>query len=131
MLEKTDKKLTELTNNYQNQTLVFADRFPLQYFFKDYSLNYLAAFPGCAHETEASPATISHLIEYVKNNNIKYIYTIELSNKSIAETIAKATDAEIVTFHSAHNISSDDFKNGLTYAEIMENNYKILEKSLK
>ena len=131
ILAKIDEKLENLTKSHQNQTLVFADRFPFAYFFKDYNLDYIAAFPGCAHESEASPTTITKLTEYVKEYGIHYIYTIELSDQKIARTIAETTGAEILTLNSAHNISAEDFENGQTYAEIMENNYNILEKSLK
>ena len=131
LLQKTDKKYEELIKNAKKQTLVFADRFPLAYFVNDYDLDYIAAFPGCAHETEASPSTVADLIDYIKAHNIKYIFVIELSDQKIANSIAEATNTEILEFHSAHNISENDFKNGKTYAEIMENNLKNLEKALK
>lgn len=111
------------------QTLVFADRFPFYYFTHDYGYNYYAAYPGCAEHTEANPKTIAKLIEYVKKSHVKTIYTIELSDQKIAKTIASATGASIQTFHSAHNISKEDFENGVTYADLLEQNLAILKEN--
>ena len=111
------------------QTLIFADRFPFYYFTHDYGYNYYAAYPGCAEHTEANPKTIAKLIEYVKKSHVKTIYTIELSDQKIAKTIASATGASIQTFHSAHNISKEDFENGVTYADLLEQNLAILKEN--
>ena len=39
----------------ERNTLVFADRFPMRYFTLEYGLNYYAAFPGCASESNPRP----------------------------------------------------------------------------
>ena len=60
-LEAYSAELTELDALFKSvveiarsKTLVFADRFPMRYFTKEYGLEYYAAFPGCASETEPS-----------------------------------------------------------------------------
>lgn len=37
--------------NGVRKTLVFADRFPMRYFTREYGLTYYAAYPGCASQT--------------------------------------------------------------------------------
>jgi len=131
-------KLTELDANFQKivdngkrKTLVFGDRFPLRYFVDDYGLNYFAAFPGCSEQTEASSNTVAFLIGKIKTENIPVVFKIEMSSGSIAKTIADETGAKVLTFNSAHNISIDDFRSGLTYVKIMEENLKAFEEALK
>lgn len=126
-----DSEIRDIVNNSSKKTLIFADRFPLLYFTREYNLDYYAAFPGCAHETEASAKTIAFLIEKVKRENIPVIFTIELSNGNIAETIKKETGVKVSTFETAHNVTKKDFDNGITYVDLMKRNIKSLKEALK
>lgn len=130
-LDALDKKFQDIVNNGSRRTLVFGDRFPLRYFVEDYNLTYFAAFPGCSEQNEASSKTISFLVKKVQNEQIPVVLKIELTNDNIAQTIAKESGAKVLTFNSAHNISAEDFKNGRSYADIMEANLAVLEEALK
>lgn len=109
--------------------LIFADRFPFAYFVQEYGYKYLAAFPGCAEQTEADASTIAKLTDAIKEQKITTIYTIELSNAKIANTISTSTDAKIRTLQSGHNITQHDFENGLTMVDIYRNNYTTLKEA--
>lgn len=130
-LEELDHNFKDVVNNSNRKVLIFADRFPFRYFVDDYGLSYYAAFPGCSSETEASAKTISFLIDKVKKDNIPVILTIEFSNKKIAKTISKETGAKVLELNSAHNISKEDFENGKTYLDIMNDNLEVLKEALK
>lgn len=108
--------------------IVVADRFPFRYFADEFGLKYAAAFSGCSEQTEASAKTISFLINKVKQDKIKKIYKIELSNGKIAETVSKDTGAEVLELHSAHNVTADDFSKGVTYVDLMKRNLVALSK---
>lgn len=129
-LADLDLKFQNIVNNGNRKTIVFGDRFPLRYFVDDYGLNYFAAFPGCSDQTEASSKTITFLVQKIKSEHIPVVFKIEMSSGNIAKTIADETDAKVLTFNAAHNISADDFKNGRTYIEIMEENLVALEEAL-
>lgn len=126
-----DSEIRDIVNNSSKKTLIFADRFPLLYFTREYNLDYYAAFPGCAHETEASAKTIAFLIEKVKRENIPVIFTIELSSGNIAETIKKETGAKVRIFETAHNVTKKDFDNGITYVDLIKRNINVLKEALK
>lgn len=129
-LEQLDQSFQKVVDNAERKTVIFGDRFPLRYFVEEYGLTYFAAFPGCAEDTEPSAATITFLVDKVKEENIPVVFHIELSNEKIADTICESTGAEKVLFHSCHNISKDDFSAGVTYLELMEQNVSALEKAL-
>ena len=129
-LEELDKSFEKLAQS-ATKPLIVADRFPFYYLVHDYNLDYYAAFPGCAEESEASASTIAKLIDIVKEKQISTIFTIELSDQKVAKTIAEATGAEVSILHSAHNITSNDYENGATYYDLMKYNLGILEKALK
>ena len=129
-LADLDQKFQSIVDNSSRRTLVFGDRFPLRYFVDDYNLEYFAAFPGCSEQNEASSKTISYLVNKIKTEEIPVVLKIELTSDDIAQTIANETGAKVLVFSAAHNISAEDFKNGRTYADIMEANLAVLEEAL-
>ena len=129
-LKDIDQKIREIVKNAKRKVLVFADRFPFRYFVDEYGLDYLAAFPGCSEQTEASSSTIAELTDKVKSEKVPVVLKIELTSDALAKTIASETGAAIRTFSAAHNISQADFESGKTYADIMTDNLKVLEEAL-
>ena len=128
-LEALDSNFQKLSAT-KTGTLIVADRFPFHYFVDDYHFDYAAALPGCSEHTEASPKTITELIQKASQSSPKIIFKLELSDGKIADTIAKATNAKILTWHSAHNISQSDFDAGKTYIDIMRENLTNLSEAL-
>lgn len=130
-LSDIDQKIRNVVANSNKKELIFGDRFPFRYFANEYGLNYYAAFPGCSEQTEASSRTIAFLINRAKSDNIKVILKTELTSDKLAKSIADEVGAKVLTLNVAHNISSEDFDNGVTYADIMENNIEVLKEALK
>ena len=126
-IAEVDKDLHQAIDGKISE-IVVADRFPFRYFADEFGLKYAAAFSGCSEQTEASAKTISFLINKVKQEKIKKIYMIELSNGKIAETVSKDTGAEVLELHSAHNVTADDFSKGVTYVDLMKRNLLALSK---
>lgn len=129
-LETLDAEFREITTNAKRNTFVFADRYPLAYFSKEYGIEHHAAFSGCSEDTEPSAATVARLIDKVREDNIPIILKIELSSDSIANAISKETGAKVETFYSCHNISLEDFKSGETYLSLMQKNVDTLRDAL-
>lgn len=129
-LEELDAAFREVIGDAQRDTLFFGDRFPLLYFVREYGLNYYAAFPGCASETEPSAATVAKLIDLVREEAAPVVYQIELSNGNIARSIADSSGARVETFYTCHNITADDFNAGETYLSLMQRNVDSLKEAL-
>lgn len=110
--------------------MIFADRFPFLYFAKEYDIEWYAAFPTCAAESEPSAKTIAELISKVNKDGIPVIYTLELSSGKTAKTIAEETGAKILTFHSIQNVTETDFSAGETYISLMQRNADALREGL-
>lgn len=117
-------------DNAKLKKIVVADRFPLIYFTEYYGLEYVAAFGGCEHDTDASLHTVAHLIDTVKKDNITAVYRIGGSGLSVADAVSKGTGAKILELHSFQNISDSEFQNGITYIHIMNKNTEALRKGL-
>lgn len=125
-----DGEFREVVANAENNLLIFGDRFPFRYLADEYGLDYYAAFPGCAGDTEPSAATMVFLIDKVKEEKVPCVLKMELSNSDIADAIAEATGTEVKIFYSCHNLSAEDFENGETYLSMMHKNVETLKEVL-
>lgn len=125
-----DQQIRDIVNNSKRKELIFGDRFPFRYFTNEYGIKYYAAFPGCAEASEASAKTVSFLINKVKKDKIPVVLKLELSSGKIADNIAKETNTKVMMLHSAHNVSAEDFKKGVTYVDIMKDNIEVLKEAL-
>ncbi len=130
-LKQLSGKFRDIVNNGNRYTVIFGDRFPFRYFAEEYGLDYRAAFPGCSAESEPGAKTVAYLIDKVRQEQIPYIFYIEFSNQKIAKSIQEETGAEPLLFHSCHNLSADEMKQGVTYLELMEENAENLKEALK
>ena len=125
-----DRRFGELLAG-ESRYFVFGDRFPLLYFFKEYNLNYYAAFPGCSSETEPSAQTVAFRTDELKEDyTLNAVFCIELSNRKLAETLASENGLQTFEFHTCHNITADDFEAGESYVSIMERNFQMLKTVL-
>lgn len=134
--EKYENKLSALDEKFERLTddrrvmVVFADRFPFRYFADEYDIRYLAAFPGCSSESEPSAATVSEIIDTVKKEKIPVVFYTETSNGTLADTISAETGAKKELFHSCHTVTEEQLKDGITYIDLMEQNYEALKKAI-
>ena len=129
-IEALDARFADLCESAPRKLLVFADRFPMLYFCREYGLDYRAAFHGCSGDTEPSLATIKFLIDKVENENIPVVYTIDFGTKKVAAVVSECTGAAIETIYSMQTVSRADFDAGETYLTLMERNYEALRKGL-
>ena len=129
-LSELDQEFREVVDNAKRDIMIFGDRFPFRYFADEYGLEYYAAFPGCAGDTEPSAATMAFLIEKVREEQVPAVLKMELSNDDIANAVAEATGTEVKVFNSCHNLSADDFENGETYLSMMQKNVETLKEVL-
>lgn len=136
-----NESLSELDAEYEKavgeasvKTLVFADRFPFLYLFKDYGLQYFAAFSGCSTETSASPETVAFLAGKLNELNLRYILQIEGQTHDIAISVRDASESKnqtITSLNSLQTITANDVKNGVTYLSVMQSNLETLKTVLK
>ena len=129
-LEALDKEFRDVIDNAKRKEIIVGDRFPFLYFVKEFGLKYYAAFPGCAKETEANPATVAFLIDKVKEDGIPVVFHIEMSNEQMSRSIAEATGAKNELLNAVHNVTAEQFKNGTTYIDLMKHNVSVLKEAL-
>ena len=129
-LQALDSEISDIVSNAKRNTVVFGDRFPFLYFVTDYSLEYECAFPGCSSETEPSISTVTHMIDFTRENKIPVVFYLEFSNGKVAKLISEDTGAKTMLFSSCHNVTKDEFADGATYISLMEQNANALKEAL-
>ena len=129
-IKEVDSKIQNIIDNKVRDTLIFADKMPMQYFIDYYNLKVSAAFNGCSTETEPSAKTIAYLQNKVKDENIPVVLYIELNPGNVAKTIAEETNTEAMQIQTLHRVSLDDFNNKETWVSLMTRNLEVLKKAL-
>lgn len=121
-------RLTELDDRYRaglavcdKRIFLHGGHFAFGYLANRYGLRYESAYAVSA-DAEPSPAKIANLISRMRANGLRYIFTEELVEPRVADTIARETGARILMLHGAHNISRDDLASGATFFSLMERN---------
>ena len=129
-LQALDSEISDIVSNAKRNTVVFGDRFPFLYFVTDYSIEYECAFPGCSSETEPSISTVTHMIDFTRENQIPVVFYLEFSNGKVAKLISEDTGAKTMRFSSCHNVTKDEYADGATYISLMEQNASALREAL-
>ena len=129
-LDALDATLCSVVGQARHTTLVFGDRFPFLYLAHDLGLTCYAAFPGCSTASEPSAQTVARLIDVVRAEQIQVIFFIELSDRRLADAVARETGAQVLPLNSCHNSSVWDFENGETYISLMRANAENLKAAL-
>ena len=129
-LKELDNEFRTIVENAKTKEIIFADKFPLQYFAKEYGLKYYAAFPGCGSDMEPSAKTIAFLVDKIKEDNIKAVFYLELSSHIVADAIETDTGAKPLQFNSCHNITQKQLDSGVTYVDLMKENVNNLKIAL-
>ncbi len=122
-----DKDFESFFKENEDTKMIFASRFPFLYFAKEYGVKYDSAFDDCSGETEPGVKVMSRLAKEIKDESIKTVFYIEMSDERIADTLCEETNAKKALFHSCHNVSKAEFESGETYVSIMKKNVETLK----
>jgi len=125
-LDELNVEFEEVVANAKRDTIYHSGRFAMQYLVKQYGINYVSA----PFEAEPSAALVAQMISEIKADNIPVIYYEELITPKIAQMISEETGAKMLLLHSCHNVSKEDFNNGVTYVSLMQQNVENLRVGL-
>ena len=86
---------------------------------------------GLTPDAEATAAEIAEFIDFIKDNDIKIIFSEELVDPRLAEVIADEAGAEVLLFSPLEALSTEEEENNVTYIEKMEQNINALKLALE
>jgi zinc transport system substrate-binding protein len=86
--------------------------------------------PQLVTRSAAQIAITIDLIDFIKQNNIPVVLTIEMSNARVATAISDETGAGVAVMHSCHNRTADEYRDDVTYLDLMYKNAEVLAIAL-
>ena len=128
-INSLDSDYKENLKNLKTDTAVVSHG-AYEYLCKAYNLKQ-KSITGLSPNQEPSPAKLSELTKYAKENNTKYIFFDGLVNPKTAQTLANEVGIQTATLYSIDGISKKDFENGESYISLMKKNLDVLTKALK
>lgn len=125
-LEALNHEFEEVVAHAKRQTIYHGGRFAMQYLTNEYGINYISA----PFEAEPSAALVAQMIKEMKEQQIPAIYYEELVDPKISQMISEETGAQMLLLHSCHNVSKEEFNQGVTYLSLMKQNVENLRVGL-
>ena len=107
--------------------IIHGGHFAFNYLAKRYHLRLyvcLQRIARCGAHGQATDSTKGAVEKY----GVHYIYYEELITPRVAEIIANETGASMLKLNGAHNVTREEMVRGITFLEIMEQNFKVLSK---
>ena len=86
---------------------------------------------GITPEAEASAAEIAEFVDFVRDNDIKVIFSEELVDPRLAEVIADEAGAQVLLFSPLEALTQDEVGQDITYFDKMEQNLDALKVALE
>ncbi len=129
-LTALDEAFLKLFEESKDATLYFGGKFAYSHFLRRYAVNYVTAYATCSDEGEPGIRTIVRIISEMNDQGAKVLFTDEMSSGEVAHAIADETNADVLLFHTAHNLSKEDMDKNLTYFDIMYMNMENIKLAL-
>lgn len=127
-LSSLDKKYSDALSGFDNKNIVVSHE-AYSYMCSAYGLTQ-TAIDGISADSEPSPEKMMELINFVKSNNIKYIFYEELVSKKTAETLAGETGTELLPLNPFEGLSDEEIEAGENYISVMEKNLENIKTAL-
>lgn len=125
-----DRKFRDTLGTCKTRIIVHGGHFAFGYLARRYGLDYISAYEGSPN-AEPTAKRIIQLKKIMEEKGIRYIYFEELLNPSVSELLSRETGATLLYLHGAHNLTKDEFRKGVTFISLMENNLENLRKGLE
>ncbi|WP_240416869.1 metal ABC transporter substrate-binding protein [Paenibacillus periandrae] len=100
------------------------------YLTKEYGLTQKPIM-GLSPDAEPTSKGLQEINEFIRTNNVKYIFFEELVSDRLAKTLAKDAKVETMVLNPIEGLTDEQTKAGADYISLMEVNLKNLIKALQ
>lgn len=128
-LTQLDAKFTEELSSYERRDIVVSHQ-AFGYLCRDYNLNQIAIM-GLSPEAEPRAQDLLDIADFVKKNDIPYIFFEELVSEQLAQTLASEANVDTLVLNPLEGLTSEQEKAGENYITLMERNLLNLQKALQ
>ena len=118
----------EALNQVKTKNLVVSHE-AFGYLCDAFGLNQMG-IQGLEPDSEPDPAHMAEIIDFVKANQVKVIFSEELVSPKVAQSIANATGAQLEVLNPIEGLTNTQLENGDDYFTVMRENLTALKKAL-
>lgn len=129
-------ELDGLDNEFKNglssckQKNIVTSHAAFAYLASDYGFNQVT-ITGVSPDEEPSLKKLGQLADFVRKNNIKYIFFESLVSPKLAETVAYETGAKTLVLNPIEGLTPEEVELGKNYLTIMRDNLQNLKVALE
>ena len=128
-MDALDMKIETALSSCQKDTIVpYHNAFT--YLGERYDI-HIMALGGMAPNSEASAAEIAEFVDFIKDNDIKVIFSEELVDPRLAEVIADEANARVILFSPLEALNPEEEGTNISYIDKMEQNLDSLKVALE
>jgi zinc transport system substrate-binding protein len=127
-LDELDEEYKSSLSNVDNKSIVVSHE-AYSYLCDEYGLEQIA-IDGIFADSEPSPDKMKEIVNFINDNNIKYIFYEELISKKTAQTLADETGAVLLSLNPYEGLTDDEIAQGEDYISVMEENLQNLKLAL-
>lgn len=119
---------TELSDCKKDTFMPFHDAY--SYFANRYGLQ---VFPlsGVSPESEVTATDLREFVDFIQKNEIKTIYSEEMVDPKLANTLAEEANAQVLIFSPLEGLTDEEMMDGITYLDKMSENVQNLKIGLE
>lgn len=135
ILAINDELTSFLETTTKEKQLYFAGHNALGGFSYRYNITITPLIEHFSPEAEQTIKQIENIITSLKETNTQYLFIEELVEPKLAETIKRELQKDnlnitLLELHGFHNITADQAKRGITYANLFQQNTTNIKKAL-
>ncbi len=123
-----DRQFIDMASTAKTKTF-FVSHAAFGYIADTYGLTQVA-IAGLNSQSEPSQKELAALVEYAKEQDVKYIFFEQNVSSKLTDVIRKEIGAESLMLHNLGVLTADDIKNGEDYFSLMAYNLDMLKKAL-
>ena len=128
-MDALDMKIGSALSSCQKDTIVpFHNAFT--YLGERYDI-HIMSLSDMTPDSEASAAEIAEFVDFVKDNDIKVIFSEDLVDPRLAEVIADEANARVMLFSPLEALNQDEVGKNVSYIDKMEDNLDSLKVALQ
>ncbi len=129
-LNSLDKTYNDTISSFSedNRSIVVSHE-AYSYLCSAYGLTQMP-IDGISADSEPSPEKMMQLINYINDNNIKYIFYEELVSPKTAQTLASETGASLLPLNPFEGLTDEEIANGENYISVMLDNLENIKTAL-
>lgn len=128
-LDDLDRRYFEGLSSCRRREFLHGGHYTFGYLARRYNLSY-RSLSGVSSESEPSAARMAGMVRLIRESGGQYLFAEELLSPRLTETLAAEAGVRVLRLHGCHNLGRDDFRAGLTFISLMEQNLANLRKGL-